>query len=140
MESRSIGGTVVGVLVAIGFIGYKFHAKDKTDLETKQRLHEFVAQCDCYEANRAYLDDLCDQAHEKAFADSYRMGGRRTSTRFDEDRYVDEAMTFIVEHARKDGHKDIVKSLEHTGADDQAPPPAETKPPPTKAPYKGGRG
>lgn len=138
MDSRSIGGTVVALVIAAGLVGYQFHKKDKTNEEYRQKLHAFVAECDCYDASREYLDGLCDQAHDKAFQDAYRMGGRRTSTKFDADQYVDEAMTFILEQARKDGRKEVVASLERFGGIE--PEPAKAKPPAKREPYKGGRG
>lgn len=122
MFSRSLGGTVVAVIIAIVAISYKVHHKDQVEQDCKDSLHELVSQCDCYQTRSVYMDTLCDLAHTRAFSGSYRSGGRYSSGRFDEDRYFSDAMDFMLTRAKKDGYKDVVASLERLLAEDQPPP------------------
>lgn len=125
MFSRSLGGTVVAVIIAIVAISYKAQHKNRIEQDCKESLHTLVSQCDCYQTRSVYLDTLCDLAHSTAFADSYRSGGRYSSGRFDEARYLSEAMDFMLVRARKDGYKDVVASLERLADADPVPPPGQ---------------
>lgn len=102
---------VIGLVVACGVVGLKFYNKGQDDSGVRKVAHQVCEQCPGYDKNGAYIDTLCNNAHKVAFDHAYKMGGRRTSTKFDEDAYWRELFTRMIGEANAEQRPDVAKSL-----------------------------
>jgi hypothetical protein len=77
-----MGKRLAGALVAVvAILGMKFYTKTSTHNEVKARLIELCAgDAECVAA--------VDQHYDACFDASYKMGGRRQSSRLDVDAFV----------------------------------------------------
>lgn len=76
------GGLAV---VAIAFVfGMKMYNKSSASDDAKKQLHQAYAG----HPEAARIEQLINQHHERCFDASYKVGGRRSSDKFDVDKYV----------------------------------------------------
>lgn len=99
------------ILIAGAVIGYKFHAKNSTNAELHDSIIKVFENIPQYETEKEYVTKIFDEAHAHAFEAAYKMGGRRTSTSFDKDRYLNLLLTEMTTHASTDKHNELVVSL-----------------------------
>ena len=72
-------------VLAIGvFFGLKFYNKNSTSDNVKQQMYEICAEF----PDQARIRKIIDKHHDHCFEESFRMGGRRSSSKFDDERYV----------------------------------------------------
>ena len=64
-----------------------------------------------YEEFKPYYDAAFEEHHGMAFDQSYEMGGRRSGSKFDSDKYVAILVALIERDAAEDGHAEIAESL-----------------------------
>ncbi len=111
-KKRSRLWTVIGfVVVAGGLIGMKYCDQGEADADVKGQAAEVVSQLPDYAGNEEYYASLIETAHPTAFDDSYRMGGRRTSSKFDDERYLQLLFQGMADQAQADGRTEIVGTL-----------------------------
>lgn len=111
MNGRSFGGILVALVIA-GFVVYsKFQKQDDAGKETLAQAHALVATCEGYANNKPYYDKVCDEAHELAFDHAYKLGGRRSSGRLEEDQYWREFFEIAISHATRARQKPVADDL-----------------------------
>lgn len=108
---KSVGGTIAALVIAGGFIGYKFYHKSEVGHDTLNEAQRVCVDCSSYKDNADYITGLCIMYHDNAFDHNYSIGGRRSFGRFDHDGYYAELFESMAAHASKDGRKDIAESL-----------------------------
>jgi hypothetical protein len=105
--------SVLSIVVIIAIVlGFKFYNKSKASAAVREQAVALVQAFPEYEANKAYFDDAFDELHGQAFDQAYKMGGRRTSAKFDEDAYLAFLVGLIHRKAKSDGKSEIAESLE----------------------------
>jgi choline kinase len=108
---RSLSGVVVLAVLIFGAIGYRFYVKGQTSDKYLTEAYRLVALSDKYREHQGYLIGICDAAHETAFDHAYSMGGRRRSSKMDEDRYFSELFMLMRDQAVNDRKQDVAESI-----------------------------
>jgi hypothetical protein len=90
----------------------KFYDKGSAEAEIKAGMHEWVANSAGYAADPAYADSLFEKCHGPAFEHCYSMGGRRTSAKFDDGRYIAELTAAMSAQAQADGRAELAVGLQ----------------------------
>lgn len=75
-----------GVLAVIVIFGMKLAVKSSDDADVRQAAVERYSQLGL--ATRQEVQSLVDRHHSSCFDQSYRLGGRRQSNKFDVDKYL----------------------------------------------------
>ncbi|MGH7244633.1 MAG: hypothetical protein ACREJD_14570 [Phycisphaerales bacterium] len=116
----SIGGALVLLVALLAGIGNVYLAKSRAREDCRKEAHTLVEKCDCYKANKDYMDWLVDTTHDEVFDHSYKVkysgGGRyramRDESTFDADAYMEELFAGMIARAKDDKADAVVKSLE----------------------------
>lgn len=113
MDGRVIGG-LVGILVIAAIIfGPRLYNKSGVERECHAAAYILVAKCDKYRDHSGYIIEICDIAHEEAFAEAYKMGySRRSRSKMDYGIYYNELFDRMISRAESDNRKDVAESLE----------------------------
>jgi hypothetical protein len=133
MDGRKIGGILVFIAVVGGFIGLKLSRRSDDSKEVRAEAMAMIAQMDLTTTDKKKVLEMADRAHDVAFNEAYSIGGRRTRTKFDEDRYLDAFFKNMVRQTEMYGRNDLKKAILALRSDiDSAPaeekeglPPAE---------------
>ncbi len=105
---------IVG-LILLGIIGIGTLRKGGVGNDARAMAHEIVAEADCYEANKEYMDWLVDNAHDEVFDKSWKReykSRRRSSSYLDGDVYVEKLFEHMIATAKIGNAKQVVASLE----------------------------
>ncbi|MEX2169739.1 MAG: hypothetical protein WD851_10540 [Pirellulales bacterium] len=100
----------IAVLIA-AVLGWKFYNKNQASDAVREQAVVLVQAFPGYEENKAYYDSAFDELHDKAFDGAYNMGGRRTSSSFDEEQYLTFLIGLFHRKAIADDKNDIAKAL-----------------------------
>lgn len=103
---------VIGFVVVLALaVGIRFYNRGEDDQKIKNEAKELISQLDFYAADAEYIDGLIDDNHTAAFDASYTMGGRRTASKFDQDKYLAELFHRMAGDAFKAGKRELGQAL-----------------------------
>jgi len=106
----------IAVVIAV-VVGIKLHNKGKASDQVREQVMALVREFPGYAENQAYYDEAFLACHAKGFEHSYKIGGRRTSSSFDEKRYLAILIALMKQKATEDGKTEICDLLEEHRAD-----------------------
>jgi hypothetical protein len=110
---------LLGGLVTVGLIGAAIYFKKSRQSETSTETHDVMVQAvhgmPCYEKNKKVLDASLEVAHQQAFDAAYSTGGRRTSGRLDDEKYVQKFFDCMCSEVKKRGKPELEKELQALG-------------------------
>jgi hypothetical protein len=101
----------VALIVAV-VLGIKFYNKIQASDQVRQQARALIAQFPEYSESKEYYDSAFERLHGKAFDQSYSMGGRRTASKFDENKYLTVLIALVQRDASQAGKKQIAESLD----------------------------
>lgn len=103
---------VLGIALAIAaVVGWKFYNKSESSSDVRNAIASWIQATPVYEENKDYIDGLLSSVHDEAFDQTYRMGGRRSRTRFDANEYVRLVFTGMASRADEDGRPEIAAAV-----------------------------
>lgn len=104
---------LVGIFIAVAVVvGLKFYNKNDDSQTVRNEMSQVVQQLPEYQNDSEYIDSIFDTAHEFAFEQSYKMGGRRQASELDSKRYLAYLFAGMSRKAKKDGHLMLHSKLE----------------------------
>jgi hypothetical protein len=110
------GWLLVGAVI-IGGVYMKMSNKSEANENIKTDIIGIVHDMDCYSDNAEKLDQMCEIAHTTAFESAYSIGGRRTSSSFDDQKYINGFVDSMVAQANSwrmdQSVKDELEALRH---------------------------
>src|SRR5262245_2562248 len=92
----------IAIVIAV-FVGWKLYNKSKASDQVRQQARVLVERFPDYSDNKEYYGSAFDRLHGQAFDHSYNMGGRRTSSSFDDDKYLAVLIGLVQRDARQLG-------------------------------------
>ena len=92
-------------------LGLKFYNKGSASADIKENFREWVQNSPGYASDPAYCEALFEQYHDEAFEASYSMGGRRRSSKFDDDQYITQLTARMSAKAQADGKQEIADGM-----------------------------
>ena len=101
MESSTLGAIGIALLVFVGVIVLKFQNRSDTSNDAQAAIMARVKTLPNYEPYPR-LPGWADQAHSTAFNAAYEMGGRRQSSKFDEDKCIDTFLRNLASIAERE--------------------------------------
>lgn len=110
---------LVPLAIAV-LVGLYRRESDKTEIKRVIAEKVFPVAPD-YKENKAYLNSLLEQYHERAFYAAYRINleqsGRRPSVKgdFNGDLYLQSLFSNMTAHAARTGRADLARFLEAAG-------------------------
>lgn len=110
MEGK-VGGIVLALLIACGVVWYKYSNKSDFAGEVHSVAVEILERLPDYDAHSDEYNAYLDAHHEEAFNAHYRMGGKYSSTQFDEDAYWNDLFAAMILHARSDRQEELATRL-----------------------------
>ncbi len=106
---RTAGGIVFVIAVVVGL---KFYHKGSDSAEVRDAMATWVQSAPGYEDQKTLFDELLAEAHEEAFNETYRLGGRRRSATFDANAYARTLFTQMKAHAMEQGHPEVAQAID----------------------------
>lgn len=100
------------VLVIAAFVGWKMYNKSKDSAAVREQAVQLVQAFPRYDENKDYYDASFDELHEEAFDQAYKVGGRRSSAKFDDTTYLAVLVALYQRKARVDGKTELAEAFE----------------------------
>jgi hypothetical protein len=101
----------IALIIAV-FVGWTMYNKSKASATVREQAALLVQLFPLYRENKDYYDSALDEMHDLAFDQAYKVGGRRTSASFDQERYHAMLVAFYRRKASQDGKAEIADALE----------------------------
>ncbi len=86
------GGIIVALIIAAVAVGLKYSNKSDESGHIRGLVTELLVTMPDYDEAGPWYEGLADTHHEAAFTHHYKMGGRRTSSSFDQMAYIHELL------------------------------------------------
>ena len=119
---KKLSSILVILVLAGAYIGWGVYKKNQFSAEVRVQAVEFVQQIPLLNEDPAYLESALDEAHEKAFEQSYKMGRRRKAAEFNQEHYLAFLVKFLSVRAASDGKSALVDELEEVRKRASLPP------------------
>lgn len=108
---KAFGGVLLAVVIISVGVYSRFNRKNEAEGEVHGQMQEMISKLPEYPANREYLDELLKREHHNAFEAAFTMGGRRTRSKFDWNKYTTTLMDRMCGQCAKDKKKELAVSL-----------------------------
>jgi hypothetical protein len=110
MEGK-VGGILIGVIIAVGVVWFRYSNKDTRDQDLRDTAYALFETVTDPARDARVLGDWFERHHETCFDANYRMGGRRTSTEFDETGYWNDLFDAMNAEAARANRTDLTEDL-----------------------------
>ena len=108
---------IIIVVVAGGLGIWRASSRwSKDSDEARSVILEIVQSLDCYQDNKAVLDQCADRAHKTAFAGAYKPAARFRRSDIDSDRYLDSVFHSLSDQFDMLNRQDLKKCLNEARA------------------------
>ncbi len=118
MSRRGFAGrSVTGIIIALLVMGWVIFSRTGNRDELKSDLYGQMMQIVIAapeQQDKSIYTRAFERTHDKAFGDSYSMGGRRTGSRFDHDRYLSAVFDALIREARAQDCEEDAAYFEET--------------------------
>lgn len=105
---KKVIGFVVVIVLAVGL---KFYNRGSDDKQVLADMKEILSGLDLSEEDSAYVNDIVEREHKRAFDAAYSMGGRRRAAKLDEDKYIDEVFNGLILRCNADRKAELADTL-----------------------------
>jgi hypothetical protein len=113
MHARSVGGSIVLVIVVLVGIAMRYEHKSEAGSKMKAEVRAVLMHADGFAKNTDYFDSLLDVAHDEAFEAAYHMGyGRYQRSTLNTDLYVEKVFSLMIERANSEGATHIGAAID----------------------------
>lgn len=109
---KSLSRIIPIALIIAAVVGWKMYNKNQASDAVRKEAVLLVQAFPSYEENKGYFDSAFDELHDQAFDQAYKIGGRHTSSSFDEKNYLAFLVGLYHRKATNDGKADIAEALE----------------------------
>lgn len=103
------------VLGVIAVFGWQAYSKSQASADVRAQSVKLLESFPLYAQHKDFYQSAFDQAHQTAFDQSYRHGGRRRSASFDEGKYVSLLVDSIKRQATAAGNESVAYALNGYG-------------------------
>lgn len=110
MQGRA-AGIVLGCIIAVIAIGYKFTQRDSQGEDYRQQMVSMIEQLPDYNTHGSLYLQWFDENHETCFNNNYHLGGRRSASWLDGDAYLDELFTAMAAAASRAGYTEQAENI-----------------------------
>lgn len=110
MQSSRLLTYGAGALIACGVIWYKYSQKGDIERDCREQILTHMHNMPDFAGNEPLYTELLDHHHEMAFDHHYTIGGRRSSSKFDSEGYLDELFGSMADEAQR---RQQTKAAEH---------------------------
>jgi hypothetical protein len=111
MQGSRIVGYGVALLVASGVIWYKYSREDEYAKDCRAQMLAQLHHLPDFAEAEAYYTGLLDRHHLAAFGKHYTVGGRRSSSDFDSEAYLDDLFNSMAADAEAQQQKERANEL-----------------------------
>ena len=113
MYVRSVGGTIVLMVVIVVGIAMRYERKSEAGSEVKAEVRQLLTRAEGFDKYTDYFDSLLEVAHEEAFDAAYHMGyGRHARSTMDTGLYIQTVFPLMIERANSEGATHIGAAID----------------------------
>lgn len=111
-RKRSFLSTILFIAIAVAAVlGWKLYNKASTSSKIERDLIAYIASHDLQPEDLAFCESRVHEIHPDIFDSCYRLGGRRSGAKFDQEKYVHSMLGRLAADANQAGRPTLGATL-----------------------------